>query len=89
VAAVALPDHDLGERVCVFVVPRPGGAIVALDDLRRALTERGAAAYKLPERLEVVDTLPVTAVGKIDKNRLRSELARRTADRSTAGAAAE
>jgi 2,3-dihydroxybenzoate-AMP ligase len=77
VAAVAAADPDVGERVCVFVVPRPGAEPIELTELRRALTELGTARYKLPELLEVVDTLPATAVGKIDKKRLRNELARK------------
>jgi 2,3-dihydroxybenzoate-AMP ligase len=68
-AVVAIPDPTLGEKICAFVVPR--GEPVGLDDLRAYLTERGLAAYKLPDRLEVVDDLPRTSVGKVDKISLR------------------
>ncbi|MHA6779711.1 (2,3-dihydroxybenzoyl)adenylate synthase [Pseudonocardia saturnea] len=70
-AAVAMPDPDLGERVCVFVVPRPG-AVVTLEEIHTAMA--GVARFKRPERLELVDELPVTKVGKIDKKALRGRL---------------
>lgn len=75
VAAVAGPDPALGERVCVFVVPAPGSTGPTLEGIRTALTERGVAAFKVPEHLVLVDALPVTPVGKIDKKRLRGVLA--------------
>lgn len=68
-AAVAVPDATLGEKICVYLVPR--GEPVGLDELRAFLTGRGLAGYKLPDRLEVVDELPRTSVGKVDKRLLR------------------
>lgn len=80
VAAVAMPDPRLGERVCVYVVCRDG-ASVDLATVREAMAERGVAAYKLPERLVLVPDLPQTKVGKIDKKALRDDIAdRMTAD---------
>jgi 2,3-dihydroxybenzoate-AMP ligase len=73
-AAVAMPDEKLGERTCVFVVPNPG-AKIELGDLTRALADRGVAKYKWPERLEIVDELPRTPVGKVSKVRLRETVA--------------
>jgi 2,3-dihydroxybenzoate-AMP ligase len=75
VAAVAAPDADLGERVCVFVVPEPGAA-VTLAAIRDGLATAGVARFKWPERLEVAAELPVTKVGKLDKKALRDLLAR-------------
>ncbi|MQA16338.1 MAG: AMP-binding protein [Pseudonocardiaceae bacterium] len=69
VAAVAMPDPELGERICLFVV---GSA--TLDEVRDAMGRAGAARYKLPERLEHVPELPSTNVGKIDKKALRERL---------------
>lgn len=74
VAAVAAPDAELGERICVFVVPRPGSAIT-LDVIRDGMAAAGVARFKWPERLEVVAELPVTKVGKLDKKALREMLA--------------
>ncbi len=78
VAAVAMPDAVLGERVCVYVVPRPG-ATVTLDDVRNAMDAVGVARFKLPEHLELVAELPTTKVGKIDKKALRADVAARVA----------
>jgi len=79
VAAVAMADAELGERLCVFVVPRAGGSrsagSITLESIRDALATIGVAKYKWPERLEVVTELPVTKVGKIDKKALRDVLA--------------
>ncbi|GEL17256.1 AMP-binding protein [Pseudonocardia asaccharolytica] len=74
VAAVAMPDPELGERVCVYVVARLG-ATVTLDEIRGSMRAAGAARYKLPEHLVLVDELPVTTVGKIDKKALRADVA--------------
>ncbi|ODU03854.1 MAG: 2,3-dihydroxybenzoate-AMP ligase [Pseudonocardia sp. SCN 72-86] len=76
VAAVAMPDPDLGERVCLYVVPRPG-ATVTLEEIRDAIARLGVARFKLPEYLVVVDDLVSTKVGKIDKKALRADIAGR------------
>jgi 2,3-dihydroxybenzoate-AMP ligase len=77
-AAVAVPDPELGERVCLFAVLAPGTTLT-LAGLRAALAPTGVSPLLLPERLELVDQLPTTAVGKIDKAALRAEAARRAA----------
>jgi 2,3-dihydroxybenzoate-AMP ligase len=74
VAAVAAPDAELGERICVFVVPQPGSDIT-LHTIRDGMAVAGVARFKWPERLEVVAELPVTKVGKLDKKALREILA--------------
>ena len=76
VAAVAAPDAELGERICVFVVPTPGAGAPTLDAIRDGMAAAGVARFKWPERLEVVAELPVTKVGKLDKKALRDLLAR-------------
>ncbi len=74
-----MPDPELGERVCVYVVPRPG-ATVTLDEVRaRRWHAAGVARFKLPERLVLVDELATTKVGKIDKKALRADVAARLA----------
>jgi salicylate---CoA ligase len=76
VAAVAMPDQAFGERVCVYVVTRPGQS-VTLDEIRAAMNAVGVAGYKFPEHLELVAELPSTKVGKIDKKALRADIAAR------------
>jgi len=78
VAAVAAPDAELGERICVFVVPEPGRDIT-LGAIRDGMAAAGVARFKWPERLETVTELPVTKVGKLDKKALRERLKRSTA----------
>lgn len=77
VAAVAMPDLVLGERLCVYVVPKPGRNAPTVDEVRAAFDQRGVAAYKFPERIEVVFDLPMTKVGKINKKALREDIATR------------
>jgi 2,3-dihydroxybenzoate-AMP ligase len=77
VAAVAAPDAELGERICVFVVPEQGQDIT-LDGIRDGMATAGVAKFKWPERLEVVAELPVTKMGKLDKKALRDQLGRST-----------
>ncbi|MFW6773615.1 (2,3-dihydroxybenzoyl)adenylate synthase [Nocardioides sp. CPCC 205120] len=76
-AVVAMPDERLGERTCAFLVATD--APVGLPDVRHHLAEIGLAKFKWPERLEWVDRLPTTAVGKLDKKRLAAEIAARVA----------
>lgn len=77
VAAVAMPDEELGERVCLYVVPRPG-ATVTLDEVRASMEKVGVARFKLPEHLVLVTELATTKVGKVDKKALRADIAQRT-----------
>ena len=69
VAVVAMPHARLGEGVCAFVVAR-GGAPDA-DALARFVGASGLARQKIPERFVFVDALPMTASGKVRKDRLR------------------
>ena len=78
VAAVAMPDPLLGERVCLYVVARPGTQLT-LEEIRESMERAGVARFKLPEHLVFVDELPATKVGKIDKKALRDDIARRLA----------
>ncbi|MFI5610306.1 (2,3-dihydroxybenzoyl)adenylate synthase [Amycolatopsis sp. NPDC051903] len=78
VAAVAMPDPALGERVCVYVVAQPG-ATITLEEIRASMTAAGIARFKVPEHLVLVDRLVSTKVGKIDKKALRADIADRLA----------
>lgn len=77
VAVVAMPDETMGERACCYLVPAPGHEPLTLDEIRDYLLGQGLAIQKVPERLEVVDAVPTTATGKIQKNVLRAEIARK------------
>ncbi|MFC0623419.1 (2,3-dihydroxybenzoyl)adenylate synthase [Kribbella deserti] len=69
VAVIALPHALLGEQTCACVVAVPGAA-VTVKELASYLREQGVAAYKFPDRVETLDRLPVTAIGKVDKREL-------------------
>ena len=71
-AAIALPDEYLGEKICAVVVF--GGPAVGLAELNAHLDARGVAAHSRPDLLVPRTSMPLTAVGKIDKKTLSAEL---------------
>lgn len=73
-AVVGVPDPVFGEAPVAVLVC--SGAAPTAAELGRYLRERGLAQYKVPDRVEVVDALPLTAVGKIDKKALLGGLVR-------------
>jgi 2,3-dihydroxybenzoate-AMP ligase len=66
-------DPVLGERMCACVVPRPGQSLT-LEELVTFLLEFGIAKFKLPERLEFFETLPLSGFGKVSKRDLAAQL---------------
>ncbi|WP_329172189.1 (2,3-dihydroxybenzoyl)adenylate synthase [Streptomyces sp. NBC_01477] len=73
VAVVPVPDPYLGERVGAYVVA--DGPPPTLRELKEALHADGLADYKLPDWLEIVEKLPLTGLGKVDKKTLAAEAA--------------
>jgi len=73
VAAVAMPDPVLGEKVCAFIKPKMGMRI-SFEEVIDFLKEKKASVLYFPERIEVVEEMPLTRVGKVDKGRLREEI---------------
>jgi 3-phosphoshikimate 1-carboxyvinyltransferase len=72
VAIVAMPDERLGERACAYIVPDSGNAELDFDAMLDYLDSCRVAKPYWPERLEVVDSLPRTPSGKIQKYLLRA-----------------
>jgi acyl-CoA synthetase (AMP-forming)/AMP-acid ligase II len=72
-AVTAMPDPELGERVCAFGVARDG-APLGLEDVRAHFVKAGVARQKTPERVIVVDDFPRTPSGKVKKNELCEQL---------------
>ena len=70
-AVIAVPDDKWQERPLICVAVRAGSA-VTLDAIRTHLAAEGFARWQLPERIEVVDAIPRTGVGKFDKKALRA-----------------
>ncbi len=74
IALVGMPDLRLGERGCAYIVPRDPQNPPTLAGICSHLEAEGLAKYKWPERLELIDTLPRTQVGKISKVTLRADI---------------
>lgn len=75
VAAVPLPDPDLGEKICAAVVF--GGQPVTLAELNAHLDGRGVATHARLDQLVALPTLPMTPIGKVDKKAIVAQLAAR------------
>ena len=78
-ALVGVPDDELGEKSCAFVIPAQDP--VALSQVHDHLDAMGVARYKIPDQLECVDSWPLTSVGKIDKKALLKTVFEKKQDR--------
>ena len=72
-AVVSMPDPDLGERACAFLIVHPGTQI-DLESVRAHFASLGLARWKVPEALRFVDDFPRTSTGKPIKQALRDQL---------------
>lgn len=72
-AVVSMPDEFLGERTCAFVIPYEDA--ITGGELKAFLRDRGLASYKIPDRVEFVESFPQTGVGKVSKKILRELIA--------------
>ena len=77
---VGVPDDHLGERTCAVLVPVPGASPTAAE-IRAFVRGRGLAAYKIPDRVRLVDAFPVTGVGKTSRRQLRAAVAEQAGGR--------
>ena len=75
-AVIGMPDRVLGERICAYV-QRKAGASATFDETIAFLKARGASMLQLPERIEFIDTIPLTNIGKPDKKVLREDIRKR------------
>jgi 2,3-dihydroxybenzoate-AMP ligase len=73
VACVPMPDPILGERMCAYVIPRAGKRLT-LEELVAFLIGEEISKQKLPERLELVDELPLSPFGKVSKKDLTERI---------------
>jgi cyclohexanecarboxylate-CoA ligase len=79
VAVIGVPDPERGEMVVAVCVAKPG-ASVSLADLTAHLKRCGMARQKYPERIELLDQLPMTAAGKVRKVEIRARFAAKAAE---------
>lgn len=77
-ATIGVPDSRLGERICLFAVPKPDiDHELCLHELTEYLAEKGVSKRLWPERIEEIDAIPHTATGKVKRNILAEELHKR------------
>lgn len=73
VAVVGMPDPVLGERCCAYVAPRKGRTFT-FDQMIDFLKKKEMAIYKFPERLELIDEIPVSEGTKPKKDALKRDI---------------
>ena len=77
---VAMPDPTYGEKPCAYVIPRPGSPVPTVENLAAFLIAEGLAKFKVPDRIEQIESFPVTRVGKVDKAAMRKMIADQLAE---------
>ncbi|HFV1631803.1 TPA: medium-chain fatty-acid--CoA ligase [Escherichia coli] len=74
---VAMPDERLGERSCAYVVLKAPHHSLSLEEVVAFFSRKRVAKYKYPEHIVVIEKLPRTASGKIQKFLFRKDIMRR------------
>jgi long-chain acyl-CoA synthetase len=70
-AVIGMPDSEWGERVTAFIIPKPGEKVD--EKALKAFLKEHLSAFKVPKEFFVVDDLPMTPAGKIQKRDLRKQ----------------
>ncbi|GIN72151.1 2,3-dihydroxybenzoate-AMP ligase [Bacillus sp. J14TS2] len=78
VAVVSMPDKYFVERSCAFIIPYE--KTLSKAKIKEFLNERGIADFKIPDRVEIVDTFPQTPFGKVSKKALREIIIKKLAN---------
>jgi len=71
VAVIGLPDAESGERCCAVVVCADPGEPLDMEEMGEFLRSKDLMLQKIPEQLELVDSIPRNATGKVSKHLLR------------------
>ncbi len=69
VQVVGVPDNLNGEAIAVFILN--GDKKLTLEEVRKFLISNNVADFKLPDIVKYIDVWPLTALGKIDRNKLK------------------
>jgi non-ribosomal peptide synthetase component E (peptide arylation enzyme) len=76
VAVIGMPDPEMGERVCAYIQPKTG-FILDFEAIISFLKSKKASVLQLPERVEFVDSVPLTEAKKTDKKALIEDIKRK------------
>lgn len=76
IAVLGVPDAELGQASLAFICAADQPP--SLREIKDFLRKRGLATYKLPDRLQIIDAIPLTRFGKIDR-KLLAKMAAETA----------
>ncbi len=75
VAAIGMPDPEMGQRICVYIVPKPN-CTISLQDLAGFLRAQKASPFLIPERVELISGMPLLLTGhKVDRRWLEQKIA--------------
>ena len=73
VAVIGLPDPKQGERACAVIAPKDPADPLTFQEMSTFLREQGLMVQKIPEQLEIVESVPRNPSGKILKHKLREQ----------------
>ena len=73
VAVIGMPDRELGEKVCAYLQP-VSGMTINPQEVKAFMESQGASKLLIPERIEFIDSLPMTEAVKHDKKALREDI---------------
>jgi 2,3-dihydroxybenzoate-AMP ligase/mycobactin salicyl-AMP ligase len=76
IAVVPMPDPVMGERACAYIKAKAGAALT-FEKIISFLKSQGTSVLQLPERVEFIDTVPLTQTGKIDKRALVEDITKK------------
>jgi len=69
-----MPDPVMGEKACAYIVPRRKEDLPKLGEITAFLKGQGLAPYKCPERVEIIDSIPLVSDAKVDKPTLEKDI---------------
>ncbi|SHO52386.1 AMP-binding protein [Desulfopila aestuarii] len=82
-AVIPMPDPLMGERACAYVEPKDE-AVLTFEEIIAFLKDQKASVLQLPERIEFVNKMPVTATEKLNKKALRADIEKKLSEEAVA-----
>ncbi len=75
-AVIGMPDKAFGERICAYIRLK-AGTTLTFEELIAYLKGIGASVLQLPERVEFIESIPLTKIGKANKKVLKEDIRKR------------